>query len=60
MFGYSHQQVLWDESWASLNMKISDKPRYESTKGKVRKLKTKEEIVKYLSKYVKNDKRGTS
>ena len=55
MFGYSHHQVLWGESWASIQMKISDKPWYEYGEVKsVKQLRSKEDIKKHLGKYVKN------
>jgi hypothetical protein len=44
--------VLWGESWACLLMKLSDKPRY-SYKDKIKKLRTKEEVMKHLGKYAR-------
>lgn len=59
-FGYGHRQVLWGESWASLMMKISDKPHYDYGEKKPKKLKGKKEILKHLSKYVKSCPDSTS
>lgn len=53
-FGFSQKHILWGESWASIMMKLVDKPHtvYEK-KEKTIKLKSKEEIYKALGKYVK-------
>ena len=45
--GWSHNYILWEESWFNLQMKLDDAPRLISSKRK-KEIKTDEELEEFL------------
>ncbi len=48
-FGYTHNYLMWRESWTNLQMKISDMPRVARKKEK---LETDSDIIDFFEQHV--------
>lgn len=47
--GWTHDYVLWGESWLSLQLKLSDLPRSVSEKDNVIEIEDDKELLEFLS-----------
>lgn len=46
--GWSHNYLLWGESWFNIQMKLADAPRMKSG-GKAKRIEDEEELEEFLS-----------
>jgi hypothetical protein len=45
--GWSHDYILWEESWINIQMKLADAPRI-STKKRKKAIETEEDLRNFL------------
>ena len=46
--GWTHDYILWGESWFNIQMKLADAPRMTSG-SKARELKDDDELIKFIN-----------